>query len=526
VARPTPEEVLAGAARRELAAYVEATTSLTLHRWQREALCPKLDLLGQGLGKRYIVGAPPQVGKSILLTKRMPAQKLGQNPLLRIGITAYNITHATRLARSSRNALWSAEHRRIFPHADGRIARPCAAEEYSTAARLGLNDAQPSIAAYGLNSGFTGNGVDVLLVDDPYASPDDAFSEAINGGVWRWWDELAAPRLNDRTDVVCMFHRYHKNDLAGRLLATGEWEYLRFPMVADDGGDDPTRAWREVGELLSPIRSQAFVDAQRRKNPSVFAAQFQQSPRDKEGALFRREMFEIVDKRPALDLWMRAIDPASSVKQTNDRTATALVGVDADNSLVIADVTGWRRTWPETRDGRWEGGRPYEKDAWGEPLSVCVEDGLVQVMRKDLDLIEAEATANLFSRRATYLVGFAKKGMGLPMVQDLATNELVAHVPLYPVEEGTADKLQKASAWASRGYLRPIRLVRSPWNEAFIGLCLDFRGDGTTPDDEVDAVSIAMILLRLFRGNELEREKRPQPGSLEYHERLVALNPP
>ncbi len=515
---PGPADVRRAFARRYLADYVEATSRLTLHRWQRENLCPRLDELGKGRGKRFVIGAPPQYGKSILLTKRLPAKLLGNDPLLRIGITAYNVTHATRLAKATRHALLSDEHRRIFPDPDGWLPNPSAAEEYSTFARKRLNEAQPSVAAYGLNSGFTGNGVDVLLVDDPYASPDDAFSATVNESTWRWWDELAAPRLNEGTDVVCMFHRYHPTDLAGRLLATGEWEYLRFPAVADDAGDDPTRAWREPGELLSPIRSRAFVEAQRRKNPRVFAAQFQQAPRDEAGALFTREMFEVVPTRPRLGLWMRAVDPAGAVKQENDETATALCGIDADGSLVIADVTAWKRPWPQTRDGVWEGGRPYE------PGATCVKDGLVQIVRRDRDFVEAAAEADLDGREATYLVGFAKKGMGLPMVDDLAQNPLVAHVPLYPVEEGRADKKQKGGGWGGKGFVGPIPPGGGPWDERFLGVLLAFRGDGTTDDDAIDAVSVAMILLRMVRGDLLEPTKRPTPGSHEYYDALAAAN--
>ena len=507
-------------ARRNLADYVEATSRLTLHRWQREDLCPRLDELGKRRGKRYIIGAPPQVGKSILLTKRLPAKLLGNDPLLRIGITAYNVTHATRLSKASRNALWSDEHRRIFPDPAGWVPNPCMAEEYSTYASARLNEAQPSVAAYGLNSGFTGNGVDVLLIDDPYASPDDAYSQAINESVWRWWDELAAPRLNDETDVVAMFHRYHPTDLAGRLLATGDWEYLRFPMVADDDpeGTDPTRGWREADELLSPIRSREFVEARKAANPRVFASQFQQTPQDEAGALFTRAMFEIVGARPPLDLWMRSVDPAGAVKEENDQTATALCGIDSDGSLVIGEVTAWRRPWPQTRDGVWQGGRPYEAGA------LCTEDGLVQIIHRDREWVDEQARDNVYAREATYLVGFAKKGMGLPMVDDLSQNPLVAHVPLYPVEEGRADKKQRASVWASRAYLRPIRLVAGPWTESFIATCLAFRGDGTTPDDVVDAVSIAMILLRMYRGQELEPTRRPEAGSPAYYDALIAAN--
>ena len=98
-----------------------------------------------------------------------------------------------------------------------------------------------------------------LLVDDPYKAAEEAASLTINEKVWRWWSQTASVRIDPDANVIVMFHRYHNDDFAGRLLEERlpngkHWEYLRFPAIADENldGSDPTG--RKEGELLSPMR--------------------------------------------------------------------------------------------------------------------------------------------------------------------------------------------------------------------------------------------------------------------------------
>ncbi|WP_230687892.1 hypothetical protein, partial [Streptococcus pneumoniae] len=76
-------------------------------------------------------------------------------------------------------------------------------------------------------TGFVGQGVDTLIIDDPYASPQDAYSAAVRLSVDTFWDAGASVRLNPDTNVVVMFHRYHEEDIAGYLMAKGGWEVIR-----------------------------------------------------------------------------------------------------------------------------------------------------------------------------------------------------------------------------------------------------------------------------------------------------------
>lgn len=193
-----------------------------LHDWQKFYLCKTLQRLVTETGVRMLVHAPPQFGKSICTSKRFPAWALGINPLTRIILAGYNVEHSTtQFAEPVRDLMMSDLYAEIFPDPLTRIAEPSTVGAFSTIARAELNDGQDSVTAVGLLSGFTGKGLgpgDILIIDDPYASVEAANSKTINEKVWRWWHDLVEPRLHPLANVLVMFHRYHEDDLAGRLL--------------------------------------------------------------------------------------------------------------------------------------------------------------------------------------------------------------------------------------------------------------------------------------------------------------------
>src|SRR4029077_11346634 len=99
--------------------FVEKTTNFQLHEWQKNHLVPLLESLvdtptpnTQDLApttpkraKRILIHAPPQFGKSILVSKRFPAWALGKNPLLRIILAGYNVGHAASFCEVVRDIM-------------------------------------------------------------------------------------------------------------------------------------------------------------------------------------------------------------------------------------------------------------------------------------------------------------------------------------------------------------------------------------------------------------------------------------
>lgn len=272
-----------------LTEFVASTVAFPLHDWQRLHLCPILERLRTGKGLRILLSAPPQYGKSIIVSQRLPAYLLGHDPTHRIGLACYNVSHAENFGAVVRDLMASAEYAEMFPQS--AISKDAAAGAFSTKSRQSLLDGQDSFVAMGLLSGYVGKGPDTIIIDDPYKSAQDAESPQINTNVWRWWSATARPRIKEETNVIVMYHPYNDNDLAARLEKEGGWEKYRFPAIADDNEDESDPTGRAFGEVLSPMRSLASLEIERANNPVVFAAQFQGRPSADVGAFFTGELF-------------------------------------------------------------------------------------------------------------------------------------------------------------------------------------------------------------------------------------------
>lgn len=364
------------------------------------------------------------------------------------------------------------------------------AEKFRTVARAAKQDAQYSFMALGLLSGFTGKGADLLIIDDPYASDDDARSEAINERVWRWWSNTAGVRINDDTNVVVMFHRYHEDDFAGRLLAQKGWEYWRFPAIAeahehnDDGSD---RTGRQPGEVLSPIRSLEFLKAIEDRDPMTWLGQFQGRPRPPEGAFIKREWLVTTPNPPRCDLWIRFWDLASAVNKQGDYFAGALVGIAEDQTIVVRDVTRTRGEWPD----------------------VC-----------ELIATIAESDQKFaLERGASYAIGVEKVAWQMAMIQDLERTRPFRTIPFWPIAP-KGDKKERASGWVARARHGKLILGQGHWNQDFIQECVAFDGLGLGHDDQVDAVSGAYSLIWQLRS--LGEEPEPPPmGSMDLYRQMA-----
>lgn len=466
--------------------FAQSTLSFPLHSWQREHLCPVLERCVTERGLRIAIHGPPQYGKSILVSQRLPAYLIGCDPEHRVGLAAYNETRATGFGDIVKHLVQSEDFQRSFPGVALDRLDPKMGE-FSTLQRAAVLDGQPSFVALGLQSGFVGRGVDTLIIDDPYKTADEARSEIINEKVWRFWNETAKVRLATEANVIVMFHRYHDDDFAGRLLAEGGWEYLRFPVEADgnEDGSDPTG--RLPGELLSPLRPQPWVDAIREADPMTFAGQFQGKPRPDEGSLIKSDWLQIVPQQdvPRIETLVRYWDLAVSEKETADYTAGALVGFDSDGTMYVLDVIRFREQWPRASEII---ARVSEEEYTG---------------RKEWQ---------------TYHVGIDARATQLGLVQDLFTKGMFQTVPLWP-DKTRGDKVQRASGWAARASAGKARLLRGNWNGKFVDEACAFPLG--RHDDMVDAVSGAYELLWRLRGGAKNEQVKPEHGSLAYYDQVA-----
>lgn len=425
--------------------WLESITPQWTWNWQHQLyLYSALQRVTDGTTKRLMIFMPPRHSKTETVTVRYSAYRLERDPKLRIILGCYNQKIANKFSRKTR---------RICSHRIRLAAERRAVEEWETAVGGGFR-------AVGVGAGITGFGADLIMIDDPIKSREEAESETYRDRVWEWFNDDLYTRLEPGASIILTQTRWHDDDLAGRLIremsqGKEQWEIISLPAVAEE--NDPLG--RKIGEPLCPDRfgSDDLARIRERLGAYSFAALYQQRPIPAEGALFRREWFGngiIIDAAPDGLRWARGYDLAVSTKTSADYTASFRCAFGRDGILYISDGFRRRVEYPEQRR--------Y----------------VIQRMVNEHNTIH----------------GIEAALHGQALVQDLRRVPAVRHIPLRAVRM-EADKYTRALAWANFAEEGKIRLIRGPWIEQFIDEVCRFTGRGDTHDDQVDAVSLAVKLL-------------------------------
>jgi len=282
-------------------------------------------------------------------------------------------------------------------------------------------------------SRLRGEGLDLVVVDEAAHIQD----------LEDLWTQVLRPALADRQ---------------GRALFISTPAGMNYFHELYQAGKDDTRDWCSFhfASWENPYLDPGEIEAMRAQMPALVfrqevGAEFVQI----EGAMFRREMFRVVDAAdaPATEVEVRFWDLAASAKSTADYTAGARVGRASGNRLVIRDVVR----------GRWE---------WPEAARI-----IAQTARAD-----GPAVAQ----------GIEAVGTQRGMAQILQRDPSLLSVAISPIEV-VGDKVQRALAWLGRAEAGNVYLVRGEWNAVFLDEVCAFPE--SEHDDQVDAVSGAVQML-------------------------------
>jgi predicted phage terminase large subunit-like protein len=301
----------------------ERTTPTWRWDWAHVALLQDtLDRVTAGEINRLIIQMPPRHGKSETTTIRYPVYRLTDNPHLRVIIGAYNSTLATKFARKARTI--------ALDSGLGLSEERAAADDWETTEGGGVR-------AVGVGTGVTGHGGDLIVVDDPVKSREEAESLTYRERVWAWFTDDLWTRREPGAAVVVIMTRWHEDDLVGRILASedaAQWTVLSLPALAEENDT----LGRAEGAALCPDRSDetALADIRVVLGAYSFSALFQQSPRPREGNMFPRDKATIVDAAPAGISWVRYWDKAGT-EGGGANTAGIKMGVHA-GTVYVADA--------------------------------------------------------------------------------------------------------------------------------------------------------------------------------------------
>ena len=218
----------------------------------------------------------------------------------------------------------------------------------------------------GILSGVTGRPADLMIIDDPIKTRQEADSETIRDRIWDEWESSFRTRLQAGAKVILIQTRWHEDDLAGRMIQREpNVEVINLPCEAED--NDPLG--RPVGAALAPEIGKddrwladfkrGFLGSQ---GSRAWTALFQGHPTSQEGNLIKREWWRYYDTLPRLAEVLISVDAAFKDGENSDYVAIQAWGktgpdmylLDAtkkhlDFPGTLREIRAMRRRWPEAR---------------------------------------------------------------------------------------------------------------------------------------------------------------------------------
>ena len=322
-------------------------------------IAKKFNDIAKGKIKRLIINMPPRHTKSEFSSFLLPAWMVGRKPDLKIIQTSNTTELALRFGRKAKTLIDSPEYQKIF---NTRL------REDSKAAGKWETDQGGEYYAAGVGGSITGRGADLMIIDDPH-SEQDAMNMASFDRAWEWYTSGPRQRLQPGGKIVLVMTRWSTKDLTGMLIANqkenkaDQWHVVEFPALLDHGPVWP-EYWNK--DELEKVKATLPV--------GKWNAQWMQQPTSEEGAILKREWWNVWEKDeiPPLMHVIQSYDTAFMKKETSDYSAITTWGVfkpdeDTPPQLILVDAVKDRFEFPELRKIAKE-----QYDYW-KPETVIVE---------------------------------------------------------------------------------------------------------------------------------------------------------
>lgn len=388
-----------------------------------EYVASKLDEVVRGNIKRLMILLPYQHGKSSIVTNRWPAYLLERNPATRVCIAAATADLATTFSRNIRNLV---NARSVVELDESRQA----VDQWLTRDGGGLK-------AVGVGGQIIGFPVDVMIIDDPVKSYEEANSKTVRESIWNWYSVDVYSRQQRDTPIILIMTHWHEDDLAGRLKAEDEletdpqykWTVVKLPAMYE-GNDPPDypvkRGYIEVDgklegealcEELHPLRQLLNF---RKVMKQMFAAGYQQRPAPAEGDIWKKAWFcedgdidKPIKKKPKFpdnvkitQMW----DTSLETKERNDPHAM-VEGCMVDGQILIAAMVNEKLEFPDLINRMRTESERYDM------VEICAEDKAAakparqQLRLKGVPVIEVPSGTLDKEVRAKSVTHYPESGM-------------------------------------------------------------------------------------------------------------------
>ena len=321
--------------------------------------------VASGKIKRLIVNMPPRHTKSEFASYLLPAWFLGKYPAKKVIQTSHTAELAVGFGRKVRNLVSSDAYKTIFPTVN--------LQSDSKAAGRWNTNAGGDYFAIGVGGAVTGKGADLLIIDDPHSEQEAVIAETspeVYDKVYEWYTSGPRQRLQPGGSIVIVMTRWSKRDLTGQVIKASaqhggdEWEVIEFPAIMPEGNPLWPEFWKK--EELEALQTQLPV--------AKWQAQYQQAPTSEEGALLKREWWNVweSDTPPPCEFIIQSWDTAFLKTSRADYSACTTWGVfyhtDEDtgqqtSNIILLDAYRKRMEFPELKIKTQEMYNEWEPDA-------------------------------------------------------------------------------------------------------------------------------------------------------------------
>jgi predicted phage terminase large subunit-like protein len=268
---------------------------------------------------------------------------------------------AVNFGRRVRNLVGSDSYKDIFPQIELQ-------SDSKSASRWGTNF-NGEYFAIGVGGALAGRGADLFIIDDPHSEQEaktgrpDVFLPA-----WEWFQSGPLQRLMPGGAIIVVMTRWSKLDLTGQIVSqmdrnedVDKWEVIEFPAIKDDG----TALWPEFWDVEELLAKKAGLDIR------YWNAQYMQQPTSEEGALIKREWWQIWDKEspPQCEFTIMSLDAAQEANNRADYNALTVWGVffneETNNfAIILLNAIKKRLEYPELKALVLQEYKEWEPDAF------------------------------------------------------------------------------------------------------------------------------------------------------------------
>jgi predicted phage terminase large subunit-like protein len=321
--------------------------------------------IAQGKRKRVIVNIAPRHGKSELISYLAPAWFLGNHPAKKVIMASHTADLAVNFGRRVRNLVGSDQYKDIFPDISLQA-------DSKSASRWGTNF-NGEYFAIGVGGALAGRGADLFIIDDPHSEQDAKLGKSdVFLPAWEWFQSGPLQRLMPGGAIVVVMTRWSKLDLTGQIVNqmvknddVDQWEVVEFPAILEDKMGNEVPLWPEFWSIEELQARRAAIDVR------YWNAQYMQNPVSEEGALIKREWWNIWEEEdpPVCEFIIMTLDAAQEANNRADYNALTTWGVffneDVNNyNIILLNAIKQRLEFPELKQLCIEEYREWEPDAF------------------------------------------------------------------------------------------------------------------------------------------------------------------